>query len=435
MSWTALAQKWLGHRWTPAALALAAVLVMLPALGVGLGMDDLLQRVFQLRPDQVPQAIRDTGLVQDSGTLRVVLSDLFGFNGNPQAIAQARNYGLLPWWMRDDLKAALWRPLSALTHWEDYRLFPNSPVLMHAHSIAWFAGVVFVAASLYREILGPGWVAGLAGLLFLLDKNTYFPVMFVANRGFVISLFFGLLAVYEHHRWRCTKARLRALLSILALAASLLSNEAGVSTLAFLLAYAFCLEPQRSPQEVGALRNQRWIWLKIGTRRLVPVLPAVATIVVWRMFYQSLGHGVANVGGAYVDPSQEPFVFLAKVLPRSMAILSGQLTGLPPEFAMGLRPSLEKGPLLVACAVVAFFVMGLLPVLLQKRAARFWFVAMLLALIPAATFVPLSKNMGFVAVAAFSLIAVFVNSVVTPPYQSPVCPRTIGSHSSFARDC
>ena len=43
MSWTALAQKWLEHRWTPAALALAAVVVMLPALDVGLGsMDDLL---------------------------------------------------------------------------------------------------------------------------------------------------------------------------------------------------------------------------------------------------------------------------------------------------------------------------------------------------------------------------------------------------------
>jgi hypothetical protein len=130
MTWTALAQKWLGHRWTPAALAFAAVVVMLPALDVGLGMDDLLQRVFQLKRDQVPQAIRDTGLVQQSGTLRVVLSDLFGFNGNRQAIAQARNYGVLPWWTSEDLKAALWRPLTALTQWADYQLFPNSPVLM-----------------------------------------------------------------------------------------------------------------------------------------------------------------------------------------------------------------------------------------------------------------------------------------------------------------
>jgi len=179
----------------PAALALAAVLVMLPALGAGLGMDDLVQRVFQLNRDQVPQVIRDTGMVNESGTLRVVLSDLFGFQGGKQALGQARSYGILPWWTRDGMKAALWRPLSAFTHWLDYRIFANSPVLMHAHSIAWFAGVVFIAALLYREILQPGWVAGLASLLFLLDKNTYFPVMFVANRGFVISLFFGLLGV------------------------------------------------------------------------------------------------------------------------------------------------------------------------------------------------------------------------------------------------
>ena len=44
-------------------------------------------------------------------------------------------------------------------------------------------------------------------MLFLLDGNTYFPVMFVANRGFMLSLFFRLLCFYEHHQWRSTKSR------------------------------------------------------------------------------------------------------------------------------------------------------------------------------------------------------------------------------------
>lgn len=412
-SWTAVAQKWLGYRWLPAGLALAAVLVMLPALDAGLGMDDLLQRVFQLEPDQVPQALRNTGMVRDTGTLRVVLSDLFGFTGDKQAVAQALNYGVLPWWTGSGLKAALWRPMSAFTHWVDYRIFPGVPWLMHAHSIAWFAGVVLVAALLYRQFLGSGWVAGLAGLLFLLDKDTFFPVMFVANRGFIISLFFGLCSIYAHHRWRLTGSGLPAVLSGLALGTSLFSNEAGVSTLAFLAAYALFFEPEpvRETQMEG--RTLERAWLKNAARRVVTVLPAVAIIVVWRLIYQSLGHGVANVG-VYLDPSQEPLSFLTQLLPRSIALLGGQLTGLPPEFAMALHPSFARGALFVFCGLVVLLLMALVPLLLRDRVACFWFVAMLLALIPAATVVPLSKNLGFVAIAAFGLIACFVRSVVAP---------------------
>ena len=45
----------------------------------------------------------------------------------------------------------------------------------------------------------------------------------------------------------------------------------------------------------------------------------------------------------------------------------------------------------------------------------FWLAAMLLAAIPAATVVPLSKNLGFVAVGAYGLIASFVASLFTRP--------------------
>ena len=59
---------------------------------------------------------------------------------------------------------------------------------MHAHNIAWFTTIVFLATVMYRKIIGPTWVAGLAALMFVLDSNTYLPVMFVANRGVIIAL-------------------------------------------------------------------------------------------------------------------------------------------------------------------------------------------------------------------------------------------------------
>ena len=149
----------------------------------------------------------------------------------------------VPWWAPDDLKLGLWRPLTAFTHWLDYRLFPDSPAVMHAENIACFAAIVFLAATIYRRLREAGWAAGLAALLFLLDGNTYFPVMFVANRGFMLSLFFGLSCNYEHYQWRCTKSRSALALSALFLALSLFANEGGASTFAFVLAYALVLEP------------------------------------------------------------------------------------------------------------------------------------------------------------------------------------------------
>jgi hypothetical protein len=52
---------------------------------------------------------------------------------------------------------------------------------MPAQNLVWFAVVVFLVTVLYRKLMGPGWAAGLAGLLFLLDYNTCFPVAFVAT--------------------------------------------------------------------------------------------------------------------------------------------------------------------------------------------------------------------------------------------------------------
>src|SRR5208337_4542927 len=139
-------KKCLSHHHLPTVLAIGAILVMLPALRVGLVADDLVQRAVELEPDQLPARLQDTGMPQNSGTLGTVLHDLFP---GITRMARAKDYGLLPWWAPDDLKLGLWRPLTAFTHWLDYRLFPDSPALMHAENIACFAAIVFLAAVIY----------------------------------------------------------------------------------------------------------------------------------------------------------------------------------------------------------------------------------------------------------------------------------------------
>jgi hypothetical protein len=386
-------KRFLEQRHLPAILAIGAILVMLPALKIGLVADDLPQRAVELRPDQLPPRMHETGNPLDSGSFSTVLRDLF-FNRSPQDMALMKNYGMLPWWTPDDLRVGLWRPVTAFTHWLDYRIFPDSPALMHAENIAWFAAIVFLVTIIYRKLMGMGWVAGLAALMFLLDDNTYFPVAFVANRGFMLSLFFGLMCLFEHHQWRAVKSRSALVLSALFLALSLFANEGGASTFAFILAYALVLEP-------GSFRN-----------RALTVLPSILVIVLWRTIYTLSGSGVFHVGG-YIDPAIEPLQYAREVIPRAMVLLGGQLTTLAPDLLIAVKPSLQPEATALYCVPVIAALAVFLPWVRRDKTAAFWLTVMLLATIPAATVVPLGKNLGFVAVGAYGLIASFVAGLIT----------------------
>jgi hypothetical protein len=135
-------------------------------------------------------------------------------------------------------------------------------------------------------------------------------------------------------------------------------------------------------------------------------------MVVWRAAYSGWGFGVRNFVG-YIDPGYSPLFFLKNVIPRTNGLLGGQLTGIPPEIDFGLSPQMR-------IALAVFFAgfsltcgLAFAPVLRRNVLARFWGVVMLLALVPAATVVPLSKNLGFVAVGAFGLIAAFLQHIAS----------------------
>jgi hypothetical protein len=387
-------KRFLESKHLPLVLGIFAVLIMLPVLKNGLAMDDLAQRIPQLEPSQIQPALYKTGMVPEkTGELSTVLFETFGFPRDRTRWELARNYGILPWWIPPESKSSLWRPFSAFIHWVDYRIFPDSPVLMHAHNLVWFGVVVLLASLIYRQMLGPAWIAGLAALMFVLDKNTYFPVMFVANRGFFIALCFGLLCFAMHHKWRSTKSVFAAVLSVIFLALSVLSNEAGVSTFAFILAYALVLD-----------KSSR-------SKRFLSLLPAVLLIIVWRVIYQSLGYGISGLGTAYLDPGQEPLRFLYHLPGYVIAVIAGQLSALPPEVMFGLEPKYFNIFFVFYLCFTAVSMYFFLPVIRRNTIARFWFAVMLFAAIPVST-VPSSKNFGFMAVGAFGFIAVFVNEFI-----------------------
>jgi len=88
-------------------------------------------------------------------------------------------------------------------------------------------------------------------------------------------------------------------------------------------------------------------------------------------------------------PLRSPNALLPKMVERILALLCG-------------------APVVAALAVFS-------PWLRREKTAVFWLTVMLLAAIPAATVAPLGKNLGFVAVGAYGLIASFLAGVFNQP--------------------
>lgn len=368
-------KKLLANPRFPGIAAALATVLFLPVLDVGLMMDDYLHRVtyegglqFAPRPDW----------------------DLFRFVGPDRAeFARSRDFGAVPWWAPQDFRLAFFRPLSGISHRIDYRYFPDHPAIMHAENILLFAGMVFVVGLLYRRFMAPAWAAGLATLLFAWDDAHAFVVVWIANRNALLAGFFGLLALWLHDRARRDGARAAGILAPLALALGLLSGEAALSAIAYLVAYALFLD-DRAPRE-----------------RLKSLGPYLVVSLMWAVVYKVRGYGSAG-SGFYVDPVGEPLAFALAIIKRLPMLLLGQL-GLPPVDLWPQTGGTPVGLLLAATAVLVGLGLVFVSVLRKDRACRFFAAGMLLSLLPVCATLPNDRLLLFSGFGAFGLVATFLS--------------------------
>jgi len=380
----------LSSRHWPLVLALIGFAVSLPAIWVAPLNDDLVHRAMLIGSSPFTQQLSQQGLAPaGSGRLGATLSDLFIAVHPQKNLRSLTEYGALPWWTYEGHRVAFWRPAASFTHWLDYRLFPGSFPLMHVHSLVWFSAVMLAIAALYRRFIGAAWVAGLAGLLYVLDDSGYFPTMWVANRNLLLCLFFGLLSIMVHDKWRKQAWRPGGVLAALCLLLSLLSSEAGVATFAYLFAYEAVLE--QGPR----------------AKRGLALVPSLAVIAAWRLLYNLQGYG-ANGGGFYFDPIREPVGYALAVLKRGPFLLAGQWTTTPPDLYSFLPPWHRTELWLVLAAAAVAIPLALLPLLRESRRARFWLVGMYVAAVPFCATIPMSRSLLFIAIGAFGLIAEFL---------------------------
>ena len=375
-----LARTILSHRRFPLGVALLALVLALPSLGVGWLIDDHFHRAAVLGSQVLPGGPRST-------------LDMFRFlDGDPNHIDQLMDLGLAPWWTYRKIKGAFWRPVTAVTHWVDYRLWPDCAALMHAHSILWFAGLAGGVALLYRRFMGVTWVAGLAAVLYAVDDSRGMPVGFLANRNAILATLFGVWALLAHDRWRRDGWRIGAGAGPFLLGLSLLSAEAGIATCAYLAAHAVFLD------------RDRW-WGRC--RAMVPYAVVVAA---WRIVWTRLDYGVSGLA-YYVDPLDEPLRYAAAVLERAPLLMLGQWAGPPPDITLVLPSGVTR---LIWVAALAFLVLlGLLlvPLLRRERTARFWAMGMLLSLAPICATFPSDRLLLFVGIGAMGLLAQFLADV------------------------
>lgn len=364
----------LSHPRFPFLAAALAVALCAPSLCFGFIIDDWVHRlILKDGLNILGQSVSPFGL--------------FTFaDGDPAPVRATMDYGVMPWWTLETVRLSFWRPVTVLTHMLDYALWPDSPFRMHVHSLLWLAACVLAAGRLYRTVFGATAIAGLATLLFAVEDAHAMPAGWIANRNELIALCFGLIAIHAHIRWRATARGRHALLAVCALLLSLLAKESGVAVLGYLLAYAVFLER-------GAL-----------FRRLRSVAHYGVILVVWRVVYRALGHGIEGAE-LYRDPLLSPLAFLGAVARHAPVLFLGQWA-LPPSDVHVMLPETAQLALAGAGAVFVLFWLLLFAGLLKHSAeARFWAGGMALSFIPVSATFPTDRMLLFTGVGAMALLS------------------------------
>lgn len=332
--------------WVP----LLAVLACLPALANGIELDDVFHAARAGQPDFLRAAFT-----------------FFG-DGSPPPHVPATD---LPWWTEPGLQLDLLRPVAALTHALDYRLFPHAPWLMHLHSLLWYGLLVFLLQRTLRATGIDGPRAALAALVFGLSQAHAMNVGWLAARNSLIAATFVTGTLLLHHRFRAGGSLLHAAVAPLLLLLALLANEGAVAGVGYLVAYAWVLDD--------------------GRRRFQALLPYAAVVITWRVLYELHGAGAAH-SGIYLEPSAAPLAYVARTVLNAFPMIAARL-GLAMLDPLGSIPGVELAAFVAAVPFVAGLGWLARERLLADRPARAWALGMVLACFTAGTTVPTDRSL------------------------------------------
>jgi hypothetical protein len=378
------------------------VLLGLPSLGAGLAVDDHWHKIM---------------LTHDPAwsSLTTPWYELFTFyDGNPERTHRILDIGLSPWWTDPELRLAFFRPVTAVTHALDYALWPSHPWMMHAHSLAWFAALVAVAAWVYRRIL-PGWAGNLAGLLFALDHNHGIPVTWLANRNSLVAGVFAIASFGAHDVAARAKRSsvLWTLGSALLLALGLGSGESALAVVGYFAAHAVFLDPR-------AWRT-----------RLASVAPHTVVALLWAVVYRLGGFG-AHGSGMYIEPSRSPLAFAGAVAKHLPLLVASELGALPPDLYAFIPLAVKVAFVVGALLFLAWSQAAITRLCRVDPVARFLLLGSVLAMLPACATYPSPRLLVVPGFGLLGLVALIGAGVADGAAWVPARGRSRTLARSFA---
>ena len=350
------------------------LLFCLPALWAGLMGDDYIH--YALLSETPPLAKPND----------LSLFGLFSFiDGDPGRSQILKDFSLVPWWTLAELKYAFWRPFSEFTHWLDYQLWPNQPLMMHLQSLVWYLLAIFMISHLFGRMISSASAALVALTVFALDSSHGFALGWLSNRNGILALCFTVLTLTSYINWRRSGKTQHLMLSIYGLVLGLLSAEAAIAAFGYVVAYALFIDKKGPWRGLGACT------------------PLLAVIVLWWVSYKWMGFGAANADAYYVDPVASPGTFLSSAIER-LPVLMASLWGIIPAELYGFSGQtnwLYVGfcvLLSVALLAPVFLVLGL------HAKVMFWFFGMLFAMLPTLAALPHDRLLLIPSIGAAGLL-------------------------------
>jgi hypothetical protein len=310
---------------------------------------------------------------------------MYNFTKNdPELVATAKNMGIMPWWTSDNFGLSFFRPLTEITYRLDYLLWPDNPLLMHLQSLIWYILIIFLVSKLYRRKIKKTWMAGLAILLFAVTHTHAIPASWLANRHSLVAMFFGVLSILAHDRWRKDSWKAGFLLGPLYFIIGLLAGEFALAALAYLFAYMLFLDNETTG------------------KRILSLMPYGVISLLWIFFYNIHGFGSSG-SGIYIIPFSDPAAYFRALSERLPILLAGQW-GI---FIETIYLLLNKPvPLLIISAILlTLIVIVIVPILKRDKIARFWTLGMILSLLPVCVTFTGSRSLIFSNLGAMGLMA------------------------------
>ncbi len=305
------------------------LLVVLPSLGAGFFADDFVQLAILSGRYPLPVPIAPL--------------DMFRFSsGDPAQVQGMIRESMFPWWSDPHARLAFFRPLSAVTHILDYRLWAMNPAGYHATNLFLWLLVLLAAGSLIRRLAPTPRAALLSFFIFALSDARALVIMWVANRNALVATALSFAALVAWDSYRRGSGRSHAALAWILFGLALLAGEAALGGLALLFGYEALRLPDGRPSSV---------------RRMAAAAPFLACAAAYVTWYKLAGYG-ASGSGMYIDPASEPLVWLAAAAVRFPTLLAGLLWGWPVDLWINggaARTWLIAGGLVLLPVSVAVF--------------------------------------------------------------------------------